>query len=321
MNERKPVLLAVDDVPENLALLSALLREDYKVKVATSGAAALNIVMNDPPDLILLDVMMPEMDGYEVCRRLKEQPRFRDIPVIFLTAQSDTADEQRGFDLGAVDYIRKPVSPPIVQARVKTHLTLKLSHDFLTSKNAFLEAEIQRRIQELSLVQEAAIVALASLAESRDNETGAHILRTQHYLRELARQLGGHEQYRDCLTREYVQLMFQSAPLHDVGKVGIPDNILLKPGRLTTEEFEVMKRHTTIGRDAMVRAEKLLQKPDSFFSVAREMAYSHHEKWDGSGYPEGLAAASIPVAARLMAVADVYDALISKRGIQTGISA
>jgi putative two-component system response regulator len=310
----KPTILVVDDTPQNLALMGDLLEEKYTVKVATGGARALKIAHSDtPPELILLDIMMPDMDGYEVCRQLKADVRSRDIPVIFLTAKTEAEDERLGFALGAVDYITKPISPPKVLARVATHLALKASADFLRDQNAYLEQEVARRTEDVRTLQDVTILAMASLAETRDNETGNHILRTQHYIRALARRLSTHPRFRDFLSSGMIELVFKSAPLHDIGKVGIPDSILLKPGRLTPEEFEVMKTHTTLGRDAIEQAERRLGKTVPFLSCAKEIAYSHQEKWDGSGYPQGLAGEAIPVPARLMALADVYDALISRR--------
>lgn len=313
-NAQRASVLVVDDAPTNLSLMSDLLGDLYAVRVATGGARALKIARSDtPPDLILLDIMMPEMDGYEVCSLLKADERTRDIPVIFLTARTDTSDEQKGLELGAVDYITKPISPPIVLARVKTNLALKASADFLKDKNAYLEQEVHRRTEEVRDIQNVTILTMASLAETRDNETGNHIVRTQHYVRLLALALQSHPRFAQQLTDTMVDLLFKSAPLHDIGKVGIPDSILLKPGKLTADEFEIMKTHTTQGRDAIVSAEQRLGKDVPFLTCAKEIAYSHQEKWDGSGYPEGLAGDAIPVAARLMAIADVYDALISRR--------
>ncbi|KAB2953450.1 two-component system response regulator [Heliorestis acidaminivorans] len=309
----KKVILVVDDTPDNLSLVSGLLKDTYKVKIATNGEMALHVAKAAPPDLILLDILMPKMDGYETCKRLKEDPILADIPVIFLTALSKVEDEQKGLTLGAVDYIVKPISPPILFSRIKTHLTLKEARDFLKDKNSYLETEVIRRMEEITLTQKVSIVAMASLAETRDNETGNHLRRTQQYIQELALDLQEHERFQDYLTPEKIQLLIQSAPLHDIGKVGIPDHILLKPGRLTDEEFELMKTHTTLGRDAIVRAELLMGQRETFLRCAKEIALSHHEKWDGSGYPEGLAGEEIPFPARLMALADVYDALISKR--------
>jgi putative two-component system response regulator len=243
-----------------------------------------------------------------------------DIPVIFLTAKSDVADEEMGLNLGAVDYITKPPSPPIVLARVRSHLYLKSARDFLKDKNAFLEAEVERRTMEVGLIQDVTMVAMGSLAETRDNETGNHIRRTQNYLRILAGQLRTSPRYRDYLSERNIELLYKSSPLHDIGKVGIPDAILKKPGRLDPEEYDIMKTHTTIGRDAILAAEKCLDSPNSFLFMAREMAYSHHEKWDGSGYPLGLSGEAIPLPGRLMAIPDVYDALISKRVYKKALS-
>ena len=235
------------------------------------------------------------------------------MPVIFLTAKTQVEDESLGFEVGCVDYITKPISPPIVMARVRTQLALKAAADFLRDNNDYLAAEVARRTKQLSVIQDVTIMAMASLAETRDNETGNHIRRTQHYIRVLALELRKQPKFAALLDDATIELLFKSAPLHDIGKVGIPDAILLKPGRLTAEEFEIMKTHAAIGRDAIAAAEALLDEPVSFLAHAREIAYSHQEKWDGSGYPQGLVGERIPLSARLMAVADVYDALISRR--------
>lgn len=311
---RRQTVLIVDDTPVNLGLMHGLLKDHYHTQIANSGERALQILAEDPlPDLILLDVVMPGIGGFEVCRRIKDNLRTAPIPVIFLTAQADLADEQTGFDAGAVDYIVKPISPAIVMSRVRTHLQLKALTDVLEDSNAFLRTEVERRTHEVQVIQDVTIMAMASLAETRDNETGYHIRRTQHYVRLLAQQLRHHPRFAVVLDDDTIELLYKSAPLHDIGKVGIPDSILLKPGPLTPEEFEIMQSHTVLGRDAIAAAEKLLDTPSSFLRLAREIAHYHQEKWDGSGYPEGLAGDAIPVSARLMAVADVYDALISRR--------
>ena len=309
---KKPTILVVDDTPDNLSLVSHLLKPDYRIKVASDGQAALRIA-GTQPDLILLDIMMPEMDGYEVCRQLKADPLLRDIPVIFLTARTSVDDEQHGLELGAVDYITKPISPPVMLARVRTHLKLKASADFLRSKSEYLEQEVRRRMREVVAVQDITIEMMASLAETRDNETGNHIRRTQNYVRTLALHLQPHPRFASFLTAANIELLFKSAPLHDIGKIGIPDSILLKPGRLDKHEFEIMQTHAALGGEAIARAEHLARRPIPFLSIAKEIACSHHEKWDGSGYPQGLAGDAIPISARLMAIADVYDALISSR--------
>ena len=314
-------VLVVDDTPENLTLMGALLRDHFMVKVANNGEKALKIAMSDtPPDLVLLDIMMPGTDGYEVCRRLKATAATRDIPVIFLTARSDPDDERMGLALGAVDYITKPISPPILLARVNTHLALKATADFLRDKSAYLEREVALRTLEVQAIQDVTIMAMTSLAETRDNETGNHIRRTQLYVKALAERLRNHPRFEAVLNERMIELLYKSAPLHDIGKIGIPDSILLKPGKLTVEEFEVMKTHTTLGRKAIEDAERRLGMRVAFLSVSKEIAYSHQEKWDGSGYPQGLAGDEIPVSARLMAVADVYDALINKRVYKAAFS-
>lgn len=309
-----PIVLVVDDLPDNLALMGELLSPRYRVRVATTGERALTLARSTPaPDLILLDITMPGLDGYEVCAQLKQDPLTRDIPVIFLTARSEVTDEARGLALGAVDYITKPISPAIVLARVNTHLALKASVDLLRNQNTCLEQEVARRTREVVAIQEVTILALASLAETRDNDTGQHIRRTQHYVRELARALKSHPRFAAFLTDANIEMLYRSAPLHDIGKVGIPDHILLKPGKLTPEEFEVMKTHTTLGWQALEHAEQALESPVGFLQIAKQIALSHQEKWDGSGYPQGLAGDAIPIPARLMALADVYDALVKRR--------
>jgi putative two-component system response regulator len=307
-------ILAVDDSPENLAVLSELLQPDYRVLAATSGDRALCIASGEAvPDLILLDVMMPGMDGYQVFERLRDDPATLHIPVIFITAMHGVEAELRGLELGAVDYITKPIVPAVVQARVRNQLDLKRARDWLTDQNSYLEAEVDRRMAENDLIQMVGIRALAHLAEIRDPETGNHILRTQAYVRELAQRLRLHPRFRATLTERYIDLLTRSAPLHDIGKVGIPDAILRKPGPLSVEEWAVMKTHARLGAEAIEQAERDAERPVEFLGLAREIARWHHEKWDGSGYPDGLAGEAIPVSARLMALADVFDALISAR--------
>ncbi len=316
----KKTLLIVDDVLDNLALMTGLLKDQYKVKVANSGEKALRLVREGvPPDLILLDIMMPGLSGYEVCQALKADPLTRHIPIIFLTALSSTEDERKGLEMGGADYITKPISPPIVLARVKTQLENKAVADFLRDRAEFLQTEVHRQTLQIRAIQDVTIFALASLAETRDADTGQHIRRTQFYVKALAEQLQAHPRFAAALTPETVELLFKSAPLHDIGKVGIPDRILLKPGRLEPEEMAIMKTHTTLGWEALDHAEKTLGTDVAFLRLAKEIALSHHEQWDGQGYPEGLRGDAIPVSARLMAVADVYDALISNRVYKKGM--
>ena len=307
-------ILIVDDRPENLATLGQLLQPLYRVRAAISGQRALQIAASTPkPDLILLDVMMPDMDGYAVLARLRAERHTRDIPVIFLTAMDSAEDERHGFDLGAVDYITKPIQPAIMLARVHVQLELKQVRDWLQDQNAFLEAEVARRLGENLLIQEISIHALARLAETRDPETGNHLRRTQEYVRTLARQLQTHPRFADVLNDRSIDLLARSAPLHDIGKVGIPDHILLKPGPLTADEWAIMKTHSRLGSEAIEQAERDAEKPVEFLRLAKEITRWHHEKWDGCGYPDGLAGEAIPLSARLMALADVFDALISRR--------
>ncbi|MDA8409671.1 MAG: two-component system response regulator [Treponema sp.] len=328
MVQTRPTVLVVDDTVDNLAVATAVLKEQYRVKAANNGEKALEIAASAaPPDLILLDVMMPGLDGYEVCRRLKAASNTREIPVIFLTAMSETEDERKGLEIGAVDYILKPINPAILLARVRSQLQLKAAADFLRDKNDFLEKEVERRTAQVRAVQEVTILALASLAETRDNDTGNHLRRTQHYVATLARDLRPTiREQGACLddepcTEEYINLLYKSAPLHDIGKVGIPDRILLKPGKLEPDEFEIMKRHSQLGFDAIDKAERSLGSAVAFLASAKDIALRHHEKWDGSGYPGGLSGADIPLSARIMAVADVYDALISRRVYKEGMPA
>lgn len=310
----RPTILVVDDMPENLGILFELLRPAYRVRGAISGGEALRIAADDPqPDLILLDVVMPGMGGYEVFRLLRSNPVTRDIPVMFVTAMDHMEDEMRGLEVGAVDYITKPLRPPVVLARIRTQIELKMARDQLRHQNSVLESEVARRMAENDLTQLVSIRALAHLAEMRDPETGNHIHRTQQYVRTLAIHLRDHGRFREFLTARNIDLLTRSAPLHDIGKVGIPDYILQKPGKLTPGEWEIMKTHAKLGSDAIELAEDDAEKPVDFLILAKEIAHWHHEMWDGSGYPDGLAGDDIPMSARLMAMADVFDALISPR--------
>src|SRR5471030_457 len=287
--QNKPTILVVDDTPDNIDLLCAVLEQDYRTKIAVNGERALKIANGDvKPDLILLDIMMPGMSGYDVCKELKANPATRDIPVIFVTAMSETVDEQLGLGLGAADYITKPISAPIVLARIKTQLSMKRVHDFLRDQNHFLETEVQIRTREVVALQDVTIHTMASLAETRDSETGNHIRRTAFYVKALAEKLRDKPRFSDFLSDKNIELLFKSAPLHDIGKVGIPDRILLKPGRFEPYEMEIMKTHTTIGRDAIEAAERELGVTVDFLKYAKEIAYGHQEKWDGGRLPPGL---------------------------------
>jgi len=286
-------ILVVDDTPRNIDILQEILSPRYRVKVATSGARALAIAAQaDAPDLILLDIMMPGMDGYEVIARLKADPATRGIPVLFVTAKETPEDEQRGFDLGCVDYITKPISAPRVLARIRTHLDLR-------DQNRVLEGKVAERTRELEETRLSIIQRLGRAAEYRDNETGMHVIRMSHASRITALELG--------LPEAQADLLLQAAPMHDIGKIGIPDRVLLKPGKLDAEEWAIMRRHPEIGHGIIgTHASPLLR-------LAAEVALTHHERWDGTGYPHGLAGEAIPVAGRIVAVADVFDALTSVR--------
>jgi putative two-component system response regulator len=294
MNDRaQETILVVDDVPENIAMLADILGGDYRVTFATRGADALTTALALPaPSLILMDVMMPEMDGYETCRRLKADLRTRDIPVIFLTAQDDVNNEEVGLKLGAVDYLHKPCHPAIVRQRVRIHLALH-------NQNLALEARVQERTRELDETRIEIIRRLGRAGEYRDNETGMHVMRMSQYCYRLA--------LAARVPAAQAELLLLAAPMHDIGKIGIPDHILLKPGKFTEEEWKVMQRHAEIG------AEIIGFHGSALLTMARNVALTHHERWDGTGYPNGLSGEAIPFEGRIAAICDVYDALTSAR--------
>ena len=321
INGNRSKILIIDDSLNNIELLNNILGKHYSVSFACNGREALELIPVNVPDLILLDVIMPGMDGYEVCNQLKSNPTTSDIPIIFLTSLDSAIDEEYGLSLGAEDFVHKPASPPVLLARVRNHLMLANTKRELKRHNENLEILVTERTQEilkkdkqLIASQSSIITAFCSLAEMRDNETGNHIRRTKHYIKVLAESLSKHPRFREKLTNDTIELLFKTAPLHDIGKVAIPDSILLKPGKLDASEWEIMKRHCEVGRQAILSAARELGESDgTFLSYAIDIAYCHHERWDGSGYPQGLAGNDIPLSAQLMAVADVYDALITKR--------
>ncbi len=316
--ERENILI-VDDTPANLELLAGMLRQkQYRVRPALSGKLALQAALNDPPDLILLDINMPEMDGYEVCRQLKSDRRSADVPVIFISALNETVDKIEAFSAGGVDYVTKPFQFEEVNARVETHLKLHRLQVALENHNRNLTTLVQAQVSEISEAQMAMIFALAKLSESRDDDTGGHLERVQMFCRILATQLAEATSYGEIIDGRYIENIFQTSPLHDVGKVSIPDAILLKSGQLTGEEFEFMKRHTVVGAETLETVRRHYPK-NMFIAMGIEVARSHHERWDGGGYPDGLAGEMIPLSARIMAVADVYDALRSRRSYKPAL--
>ncbi|MGA2402004.1 MAG: HD domain-containing phosphohydrolase [Syntrophobacteraceae bacterium] len=292
-------VLIVDDTKTNVNILVAALGHKYKLSVAMNGNAALAQVKENAPDLILLDVMMPIMDGYEVCSRLKSDPATSSIPVIFITALNESASITKGFKLGAVDYITKPFRIPELNARVDTHLSLRHAMLALADQNRILDIRVKERTKELKDTQLEIIYRLSRAAEYRDNDTGMHIKRLSHLCRTLAAVYGCDEETCD--------LIFHASPMHDIGKIGIPDAVLLKPGRLDQAEWKTMQTHTTLGAEILSGHDSLLIK------MGRVIALTHHEKWDGSGYPQGLSEYAIPMAGRIVAICDVFDALTSKR--------
>jgi putative two-component system response regulator len=314
MNRIKPLIFIVDDVPENIQIAMSHLKElNCDFAYATSGVQAIERIKASRPELILMDVMMPGMSGFQTVELLNQNPATRSIPVIFLTARAESEDVVHGFNLGGVDYITKPFKGVELRSRVRNHLEL---HAYRTN----LERLVEERSQEAELLKDVIIEAMGELAEYRDPETGSHIHRTRAYVQLLAETLVNQGHFLDQLTPEYIVLLWKSAPLHDIGKVAIRDSILLKPGKLTAEEFEEMKMHTLFGEEVIANLEQMAGQPTSFLSCAKEIAGSHHEKYDGAGYPRGLAGETIPLAGRIMAIADVYDALISKRVYKNSLS-
>ncbi len=305
-------VLAVDDTKFNLDILVGLLGNQYNFSVALNGESALRQIEQNPPDLILLDIMMPGMDGTTVLRHIRDNESTKDIPVLMLTALSDSVNKARCFDLGAVDYVQKPFDIHELKARIRTHLSLAIARKQLKEHNQNLEAKVEEQTREVFATQQATIESMAAMAEYRDSETGGHINRVKGYVEVLATELVRLEAFKEQISPSMIPLLVRSAPLHDIGKVGIPDDILLKPGKLTTEEFEKMKSHTVYGAKILSSVQKKVGNLP-FLDIAKEIAYYHHEKWDGKGYPAGLAGEAIPLSARIMAIADVYDALISRR--------
>jgi len=310
---KQPTIMVVDVTPANLKVLGGALREKgYRVLSFPRGDLALKAAAKNPPDLILLDIMMPGMDGFEVCNHLKKDKKLKNIPVLFISALTETADKVRAFSTGGVDYVTKPFQFEEVYARVETHLKLRELQRDLEKYNRDLEGLVQEKIGEIAESQLATIFALAKLAERRDDDTGQHIERTRTFCKVLVEELRKNPHYATEVDDVFVETIFRTAPLHDIGKVGIPDHVLLKPGKLDPQEWEIMKTHAAIGAQTL-KVVRVKYPRNVFISMGVDIAQFHHEKWDGSGYPDGLAGEAIPLSARIMALADVYDALRSKR--------
>ncbi|MFC1537369.1 HD-GYP domain-containing protein [Gemmatimonadota bacterium] len=298
LNKQK--ILVVDDTPENIDVLMGVLKSDYKMVAARDGEKALKLVQGDnPPDLILLDIMMPGMDGYEVCARLKSDEKTRQIPIIFVTAKGEVEDETRGLELGAVDYVTKPISPPIVQARVKNHLELKIARVELENQNEILEEKVKERTRQIKETQQETLVRLMNASELRDTDTGMHIKRIQNFTELMALKIG--------MSPDEAEELGLASTMHDLGKIGIPDNVLLKPGKLDEQEWEIMKTHPEIG------AKCLSGSKTHMLEQARIIALHHHERLDGKGYPKGIRGEEISQAGRIVSIMDVFDALTSTR--------
>ncbi len=327
MSPATPTILVVDDLPENARLLHDFLTpKGYRVICALSGQETLEILDGELPDAILLDLVMPDIDGLTLCRQIKGDPRRRHIPIIFITGRSERGLNVEALEVGAEDFLSKPFDPVVLHARIRNALRTKYLQDQLMSyqrqlesSNEHLETAVRDRTSQIERIQLVAVFSLAKLAESRDTETGDHLERVRSYTRAIATDLRKHGPYRNFITDGFVEALYRSSPLHDIGKVGIPDSILLKPGKLSKEEFDIMKTHTQIGGDTL-RAADREAGGDFFLSMGRDIAYHHHEKWDGGGYPYGKKGEDIPLPARITAVSDVYDALSSKRPYKDAFS-
>ena len=318
------LVMTVDDVQSNLDILEAILENDYDIVSATSGAEVLKYLDSHKtkPDIILLDVSMPGMDGFELLEALHANPSLTasstGIPVIFVTSEDDVGAEERGLELGAVDYIKKPYNEKIIPIKIRNHIDLKIYRDKLEEMVYNRTRQLRQRTEELSATHSAIIMGMSLLSESRDKVTGSHLIRIQSLTRLLAEAL--YRQYPDMLTRDIVDSITIYSPLHDVGKVGVPDAVLKKQGRLTSEEFDQMKAHTTDGGDILRQIAEFLPPGTSQLDIAIEIAESHHERYDGTGYPNRLSGENIPLSARIVSVSDVYDALRSPRSYKLGFT-
>ena len=320
MERSRPTILVVDDMPENIALMRRLLTpKGYTVAEAIGGAQALEMVASNPPDVILLDLVMPEMNGFDVCDQLKRNLATRHIPIIIITGVAEHAANIRALEAGVDDFLTRPIDPVLLDARIRSSVKSKSLQDQvikyqkrLENDNVALEERVRLRTAQLERTQQVTMFSMARLAESRDPETGEHLDRMRRYVREIAIEMGTWLKYDSIIDSGFVETIFYSSPLHDIGKVGIPDGILLKPGKLTTDEFDIMKTHALLGGDTLKAADEEAGG-NSFLTMGRDIAYYHHEKWNGSGYPFGVSGESIPLPARIVALGDAYDAMTSRR--------
>lgn len=319
MEKVKSIIIMVDDSPTNLAMAKKTLNVQYDVITISSCVELMKILEIVSPDLILLDIEMPDMSGFDVIKAIKNKRETAGIPVIFLTSRSDKKSELKGLSLGAVDYIIKPFSPPLLRKRVELHLLIESQKKELKNYNENLQKMVEEKTQTVMELQNAILHTLAELVEYRDDVTGKHIDRMEQYLELMTASMADSEQYQNDVRSWDLSLLYQSAQLHDVGKIAIRDDILLKPGKLTPEEFDVMKTHTTFGMKVFQKIERLT-KENSFLLYAKTIAGSHHERWDGSGYPNGIKGEDIPLQARLIAIVDVYDALTNERPYKRAFS-
>lgn len=315
-----PTVLIFASTSVHVEPIASILAKYYAVKIVYLASEVLRLCAQEQPDLVLIDSINNQTAGIEMSLGLKFDLLTKHIPIIFLTSEDDLLFQQKLNNVGAVDYITRPMHSTTLISRIKAHLAYAANKPSQRLQHEFLEYEANRHKLELNTLQEVTLLALASLAEIRDVETGNHLKRTQHYILALGKHLMPHPRFADYLDDRSLEILFKCAPLHDIGKVGIPDRILLKPGRYEAAEFEIMKAHPRLGRDAILNAQSLAGDHSAFLETAKEIVYSHHEKWDGSGYPEGLVGDAIPIAARLMAIADVYDALISRRVYKEGMA-